>query len=74
MSRYALPPGYKTPLACSEMYLIFYDILKLQKAGKFLKKYFDQHCSVACIEMLYFIRLQAPPLTPQVFKPSFVVL
>ena len=33
MSRYALPPGYKTPLACSEMYLIFLRHFEASKSG-----------------------------------------
>jgi len=47
------PLDKSPPQACIEMNSIFYDVLmQLKKVSQF-KKYFDQHCFVACFETLF---------------------
>ena len=56
-------PVTSPPLACTEMNLTFYDVLKLRKAIKF-KKYFDQECYVPCFATFF-----SPVISPQVPQP-----
>ena len=56
-------PVTSPPLACTEMNLTFYDVLKLRKAIKF-KKYFDQECYVPCFATFF-----SPVTSPQVPQP-----
>ena len=44
-------PNISPCLACIAMNSTFYEVLKPKKVIKF-KKYFDQHCNVACFETL----------------------
>ena len=70
-------PGYKTPLAYTEMNSIFYDVLKLEKGSK-IKKYFDQHRYVACFKTLFSPDISPPHPTPLQFispsKPTYKVV
>ena len=59
-------PNVSPPLACFEMKLTFHDVMKLKNVIK-VKKYFDQHCCVACLKHLFLSRYKRPPPPPLLF-------